>query len=357
MEAGDIVKVSIPLVAGMAAGALLCNAAGTAWRAAAAGISLAAGTALIAGCVFTRRRAGAAICAAYLLLGLFCYCSRSLLPPLPRGRKLDAGWLSGLIDALPFSSERTSPLVKALLTGDRSGLARDTIDSFRASGASHILALSGLHLGVIYLVIARVFSIFGRSGVAVALRSLCCITLCGLYTSMTGAGPSIVRAFLFITIRETARLMPERRISSLSVYALALTVQTVLNPLVITSVGFQLSYLAMLGIFTVFPVLESWYPATRRSARFDPVRKIWVSAALAISCQLFTGPLAWLRFGTFPKYFLLTNLIALPLTEGLIVSALGAVILSSTGIGEVFVRATDLLAGLMMDALDVIAGM
>lgn len=357
MEAGDIVKVSVPLVAGMAAGALLCDTAGMTGKAAAAGISLAAGAVLIAVCVSTRRRAGIPICAAYLLLGMFCYCSHSLLPPLPRERILDAGWLSELIDALPFSSERTAALVKALLTGDRSGLARDTVSSFRASGASHIMALSGLHLGMIYLVIARVFSIFGRSRVAVALRSLCCITLCGLYTSMTGAGPSIVRAFLFITIRETVRLMPERRIGSLSVYALALTVQTVLNPLVITSVGFQLSYLAMLGTFTVFPVLENWYPATRRSARFDPVRKIWVSAALALSCQLFTGPLVWLRFGTFPKYFLLTNLIALPLTEGLILCALGAVILSPTGIGGIFVRAADLLAGLMMDSLYVIAGM
>ena len=119
------------------------------------------------------------------------------------------------------------------------------------------------------------------------------------------------------------RLLPGRRRRSVNVFCAALTVQLAVSPTVVGSLGFQLSYLAMLGIVLVFPRLEAWYPDGRRR---DPVRRIWSAVALTLSCQLFTAPLVWVRFHSFPKYFLLTNLGALPLTEGFILCALPALL-------------------------------
>ena len=105
----------------------------------------------------------------------------------------------------------------------------------------------------------------------------------------------------------------------------------------------------------LYPVLENWYPV---SARWDPFRKIWNMAALCISCQLFTAPLAWLRFHSFPRYFLLTNLLAIPVTSVLMGTALLTLLLQALGCcPPLLLTATDSLCRLLLWILEVIAGM
>ena len=298
----------------------------------------------------------------FLTSGVFCAATSTLTSlGAVAGKPLFAGLAANfrsMISSIPFPHEGTAPLVNALLTGDRSSLDSSVMNSFRDSGASHILALSGLHLGIIYGILLKVTSIFGKHPTVKAFRSLIIISLCGIYTLATGASPSLVRAFLFILVNETARLT-HRSNNPLRVYCAALFIQTAINPQVISSTGFQLSYLAMAGIFLLYPALKKWYPqegdmlidkgagltesdgltetesdglegmmidkgccrARRcRTSWMKTIvsaapRKIWDAAALTISCQIFTGPLAWWKFGTFPKYFLLTNLLSLPLTS------------------------------------------
>ena len=115
--------------------------------------------------------------------------------------------LQQTIDAMPFQDQDTGALIKALLTGNRDSLSPDVTESFRASGASHILALSGLHLGLIYLLFLKLLGILGNSIWARRCRSCLLILLCGFYTSATGAGASIVRAFL--RSRQTERAAHE----------------------------------------------------------------------------------------------------------------------------------------------------
>ena len=256
-------------------------------------------------------------------LGVFCYCSAAIAPPLRQGPWPPAeralGRMLGAIDAAEFPHASTTALLKALLTGRRDGLDAATVSTFRAAGASHILALSGLHLGMLYGILHLLLRWLGRSRAATLLRSLLQVGFAAGYVAMTGASPSLVRAFLFILLNELARLLPGRRRDPLNLFCTALTLQLALSPGVITSLGFQLSYLAMLGIVLVFPRLDAWYP---RGPRLDPVRRIWSGVALTLSCQLFTAPLVWMRFRQFPKYFLLTNLGALPLTEAFIFCSL-----------------------------------
>ena len=261
-----------------------------------------------------------------------------------------------LICGIPFPHSETNLLLRALLTGLRDGLSRETAASFRAAGASHILALSGLHLGIIYLLLSKLLALMGNGRVAYALRSILIVAACGFYAMMTGAGPSIVRALLFICINELLRHSPGRQKSPVAVWCIALLVQLVISPWVIRSVGFQLSYLAMLGIFTLFPWLEGFYEKPAR--KLSPMRWIWSSMALSISCQAFTAPLVWLRFGTFPKYFLLTNLLALPLTSLLMFSAVACLLLSSAGLCPGWlIWTTDSLAEILQGCLSIIASL
>ena len=112
-------------------------------------------------------------------------------------------------------------------------------------------------------------------------------------------------------------------------------------------------YLAMAGIVLLYPVLEKWYP---EGSRFNPLRKIWQMAALSISCQVFTGPLAWMKFGSFPRHFLLTNLMAIPLVTVLMWVAVFT--LAFTGIGwcpEFMIKITDGMCRLLVWVLGIIS--
>ena len=290
----------------------------------AAGSGLAAAWLLCS--LFGRGDRTPAVLLLYLLLGLLCGAVGGLFPAGDPSTSLGIagralGALLRRIENTGFEHPSTAALLQALLAGQRDGLDRATVEAFRAAGASHLLALSGLHLGILYGILQRGLAILGRSRTALVLRSAAAVGASLFYVVMTGASPSLVRAFLFILLHELSRHMPGRRMRPQNVFCAALTLQLAVTPTVVRSPGFQLSYLAMLGIITLFPRLKAWYPA---GARFDPFRRIWTAVALALSCQAFTAPLAWIRFHTFPKYFLLTNLAALPLTEGFLLCALAA---------------------------------
>lgn len=336
----------------------------------------------------------------FLTAGVFCAATSTLTSlGAVAGKPLFAGLAAdfrSMISSIPFPHEGTAPLVNALLTGDRSSLDSSVMNSFRDSGASHILALSGLHLGIIYGILLKVTSIFGKHPTVKAVRSLIIISLCGIYTLATGASPSLVRAFLFILVNETARLT-HRSNNPLRVYCAALFIQTAIDPQVISSTGFQLSYLAMAGIFLLYPALKKWYPQEEaagdmliekgagltESDGLEGVtidkgccrarrcwtswmktivsaapRKIWDAAALTISCQVFTGPLAWWKFGTFPKYFLLTNLLSLPLTSAVMLLSVSTSVLFAIGICPDFlISLTDSSTSLLLFIMKVISSM
>lgn len=303
----------------------------------------------------------------FIVTGIFCslnYHIASGIPEYESGFIGSAaanavGTLQNVIDNIPYPSETSGPLVKALLTGDKSDLTKEITGIFRDSGASHILALSGLHLGVLYILLARLTAPLGNSPWIRRLRYSLIIVAALFYSIMTGATPSIIRAFLFITINETAKLLGRKR-EPVRVLLAALTIQLALKPDVITSVAFQLSYMAMAGIFLLFPTLDRIYPAPNGSelSRFNPLRKIWSAAMLSISCQVFTGPLAWYHFHTFPKYFILTNLIALPLTSAIITLSVATIALSFLGIcPEPLVILNDHAMQALVFCLEIISGL
>lgn len=430
-ETADIKPLALAFTFGAASGLLLSRISMHAAYISSATSLLAALTLTV---ITSADRRQAEILLLFLTSGVFCAATSTLTSlGAVAGKPLFAGLAAdfrSMISSIPFPHEGTAPLVNALLTGDRSSLDSSVMNSFRDSGASHILALSGLHLGIIYGILLKVTSIFGKHPTIKAVRSLIIISLCGIYTLATGASPSLVRAFLFILVNETARLT-HRSNNPLRVYCAALFIQTAINPQVISSTGFQLSYLAMAGIFLLYPALKKWYPQEEaggdmliekdagltesdglegvmidkdagrtesdglegmmidkdagltESNGLEGVmidkgccrarrcwtswmktivsaapRKIWDAAALTISCQVFTGPLAWWKFGTFPKYFLLTNLLSLPLTSAVMLLSVSTSVLFAIGICPDFlISLTDSSASLLLFIMKVISSM
>lgn len=396
-ETADIKPLALAFTFGAASGLLLSRISMHAAYISSATSLLVALTLTL---ITSADRRQAEILLLFLTAGVFCAATSTLTSlGAVAGKPLFAGLAAdfrSMISSIPFPHEGTAPLVNALLTGDRSSLDDSIMNSFRDSGASHILALSGLHLGIIYGILLKVTSIFGKHPTVKAIRSLIIISLCGIYTLATGASPSLVRAFLFILVNETARLT-HRSNNPLRVYCAALFIQTAINPQVISSTGFQLSYLAMAGIFLLYPALKKWYPQEEaagdmliekgagltesdglegvmidkgccRARRCQTSwmktivsaapRKIWDAAALTISCQVFTGPLAWWKFGTFPKYFLLTNLLSLPLTSAVMLLSVSTSVLFAIGICPDFlISLTDSSASLLLFIMKVISSM
>ena len=255
------------------------------------------------------------------------------------------------IDDIPFKDSQTNNIISALITGERSGISPEVKSAFRRSGASHILALSGLHLGIIYGLLSVILSLLGKNPFARSCRSLLTITSCALYTYATGAGPSITRAFLFVLIGETARLTGRSTDISDTLMA-ALFIQLLLSPASAAEPGFQLSYAAMAGIAYIFPSLKGFWPEGKGGI----MRWVWNSAALSIACQITTGPLAYLYFGTFPKYFILTNMLALPLVGIIIPTSILTLLLNYMGIcPDILIKATELLVSCMTGILGTIA--
>lgn len=275
----------------------------------------------------------------FFVIGLSCACTRFALCPPPRGDALSSQ-KEMMIDAImdiPWDDSADNALSAALITGDKSGMEKEMVGDFRKAGAAHMLALSGMHLGIIYLIISKIMSLLGNSVTMRKVRNIAIIILTGIYTLACGAAASLVRAWLFIFLREGG-LALGRRQKPQNIYCTALSLHLAMRPESITGIGFQLSYLAMAGIVFLWPHVRKWYDGDKDSIG----GKIWDSATLAICCQAFTMPLTMYCFGTFPKYFLITNLAAAPLVTLVIISTLVAVVCSASGVDAQWVfKATE----------------
>lgn len=313
MDAGkDIYRVSLPLAAGVLAATSLSQYITHMHTAhPAAGVCMI----LLCAALFTAirfmdiGRSALLWVGIFLLLGAFCSFTRELILPCRMPNRWFEGTysaISGLIGAIPFQNDENNALVKALILGDRSGLGAQSMSDFRNAGAAHLLALSGMHLGLIYLLVRKGLFFLGNSIPMRKVRSAMLIIVTGAYTLMCGAGASLMRAWLFILLAESGRIL-DRPQKSADVFCGALTLHLVFRPEAARELGFQLSYMAMVGIVFLWPMVRDWYPGRSLGA------KIWQLATLSISCQAFTAPLTLWHFGTFPKYFLITNLVAAPL--------------------------------------------
>lgn len=204
-------------------------------------------------------------------------------------------------------SESAYAVVAAMTMGDRSGLTRELRQSYAASGASHVLALSGLHLGVIYGLLSLIF-VHRRMRV---LGQVLAMVAIWAYAALVGMPPSVLRSATMLTIFAFVVLTGRRQVS-LNTLAFAAVVQLVVSPLSLWDVGFQMSFLAVLGIVMLNMRLGNLATPVWLS-RWRVIGWVWSLVKVSLAAQLAVAPLSMYYFGTFPCYFLLTNLVAIPL--------------------------------------------
>lgn len=204
-------------------------------------------------------------------------------------------------------SESAYAVVAAMTMGDRSRLTRELRQSYAASGASHVLALSGLHLGVIYGLLSLIF-VHRRMRV---LGQVLAMVVIWAYAALVGMPPSVLRSATMLTLFAFVVLTGRRQVS-LNTLAFAAVLQLVANPLALWDVGFQMSFLAVLGIVMLNMRLSN-VETPACIGRWRVIGWVWSLVKVSLAAQLAVAPLSMYYFGTFPCYFLLTNLVAIPL--------------------------------------------
>jgi competence protein ComEC len=236
---------------------------------------------------------------------------RSLLQISARLREHLLGTLAG-----SGISGKEYSIAGALLLGSRSGLDRDTRQAFAISGAMHILAVSGLHVGILYIFLSWIMgSVKGMRHFPVA-GSLIILLIIWLYALVTGLSPSVTRASTMFSFLVLAKAM--RRPSNIyNTLACSALIQLIANPFTLFMVGFQLSYLAVTGIAYYQPLIYSLI-----RFRTFLADKFWALATVSFSAQVFIFPLIIYYFNQFPHYFLITNIFAVPLAMIILYSGL-----------------------------------
>jgi len=210
-----------------------------------------------------------------------------------------------LIEAHVKSKQETA-IAKALILGIRDGLDQDTKRSYSASGAMHVLAVSGLHVGIIIVIISFLLRPIAKNKVGKIISSVISIIFLWVFAFVTGLSPSILRAVTMFSIIIIGQMFYSRP-SIYNSLALSAFVLLFYNPNFLFSVGFQLSYIAVLGIVYIYPLIHNSY--TFDNWLFE---KMWAITCLSIAAQLATFPLTLYYFHQFPVYFLISNLLVIP---------------------------------------------
>jgi competence protein ComEC len=220
----------------------------------------------------------------------------------------------------------------ALLLGQNDMLDNETRQAYSGSGVTHILSVSGLHVGVIFIIINFLLGFMKKKGRQLFLKTFLILATIWAYALLTGMSPPVLRSaamFTFISIGNASRRYVHI-INSLAVSAMLLLL---IDPLMISNIGFQLSYLAIVGIvFFNKPIADLWNPGNKIAD------EIWGLIAVSLAAQLATAPLTMLYFHQFPAYFIPANLIAIPLSflaiySGVAVLATSAIPLISSFLG------------------------
>ena len=200
-----------------------------------------------------------------------------------------------------------SGLAKALLIGYRIDLEKDLVQAYSNAGVVHLIAISGLHMALIYGLlfwVAMKIPFLKRSTVIRTLSILLCLWF---FAFLTGAPPSVMRAAVMFSFIAAGSLF-KKNSSVFNSLAISAFVLLCFDPYILWNVGFQLSYLAVLGIVILQKPVYNWFYFNNKILNYT-----WEIASVSISAQIFTIPICFYYFHQLPLFFIIANIIAIPL--------------------------------------------
>lgn len=245
------------------------------------------------------------------------------------------------------NSTREHAIASALILGVRDDLDNEILQAYASSGAMHVLSVSGLHVGIIFAILAMLLDRIKKVRYGNVVFALIILALLWFYAFITALSPSVLRSvtmFSFVVVAEAVR----RKSNIYNTLALSAFVLLCYDPYMIMSAGFQLSYLAVAGIVYLYPKLyhslvisdsyaayRKWPWKLKKSQRqyhllaFSLFQKgldwFWQITCVSIAAQLATFPLSVFYFHQFPNYFLLSNPAVIVLSSVALVVGLAVV--------------------------------
>lgn len=212
-----------------------------------------------------------------------------------------------------INNKESLGIAQALLIGYRAELDREILQAYSDTGLVHIIAISGMHLGMIYGLCMFLFAWMDRLSLK-WLKTIIILLIIWGFTLITGAGPSITRAAVMFSCLLLGNMLQQKTepINNLAAAALLLLLY---DPNMLYDVGFQLSFAAVLSIMIFYPLIFRWFWCSNQFIKY-----LWSLIAVTLAAQILTTPIAIYHFHQFPNYFLFANLIAIPLS-GLILYA------------------------------------
>jgi competence protein ComEC len=243
-----------------------------------------------------------------------------------------------------FSPEKAA-LMSSLLLGYKADIAEEDLKAFSITGTIHVLAVSGMHVGLIYMALLFLFTGSLRPGRLKFWQGLSVLVFLWAYAVLTGLSASVVRATLMFSIMETGRTFLGARGNTYNSLFAAAYIQLLISPHDLMDVGFQLSYLAVLGILFFYPLLNEKYEPQNRI-----LRGAWQLSLVSIAATLGTLPVTLFVFKSFPLLFIPANVFIVPVSTMVIFMGIAMVMFSWVPYLGTF------LAWITSYALDVLMG-
>ena len=203
--------------------------------------------------------------------------------------------------------EEELAVIQALLLGQRTDISKETYDNYKDAGAVHILALSGLHIGILLLVLQFLLRPLEYLPHGKKISLLLTVLLLWGFAFLAGLSASLVRACTMFSFVAYA-LYLNRPSNTFNILALSMFfILLFINPNLLFQIGFQMSYAAVLAIVWIYPLLQRfWYPKSK------PVRYVWQLLSVSVAAQLGVLPISLFYFHQFPGLFFISNLLIIP---------------------------------------------
>lgn len=209
------------------------------------------------------------------------------------------------LKAHDFGTEELG-VIEALLLGKRDDISESTYNDYKNAGAVHILAVSGLHVGILLFILQFICSPLERLPNGKTLKMILVLILLWSYAFIAGLSPSIVRAVTMFSFLAYAMHL-NRPTNSFNIIALSMLFILLVKPLFLFQVGFQMSYAAVIAIVWIYPKLQRfWFPDNIL------VRKTWQLLSVSVAAQLGVLPISLFYFHQFPALFFVSNLLVIP---------------------------------------------
>ncbi|PQJ77650.1 competence protein [Polaribacter glomeratus] len=217
-------------------------------------------------------------------------------------------------------------VINALLLGQRQDISKELIADYSRAGAVHILAVSGLHVGIILLILSWIFKPLERLKKGKFIKTILVVLFLWMFAFIAGLSASVVRAVTMFTFLAIGLSFQRKNIIEFSLIS-SMFFLLVFKPMFLFDVGFQLSYLAVFGIIWVQPRLYTIY-----KPRFKLVDKFWQLITVSFAAQIGILPLSLFYFHQFPSLFWLSNLIIIPFLGAILIGGIIIIFFSLLGV-------------------------